>query len=184
MRTQKVNGTASHRCHNQSLFLMNGKREDGAEQCQRLRRDSRRKAGFTLIELMITVAIVAILAAIAYPSYIEHVKRAHRADAKTALLNDAQFLERNFTEINCYHKTDSDSNGKCETGDTGITLPQTQSPASGTAIYTISATTLSATAYTLTATPVIGGPMDGDSCGNFTLSNLGVKGTVAECWRR
>ena len=51
--------------------------------------DDQRKGGFTLIELMITVAIVAILAAIAYPSYTEYVRRAHRADIKTALLDDA-----------------------------------------------------------------------------------------------
>lgn len=150
-----------------------------------LHRDFRRELGFTLIKLMIAVAIVAILAAIAYPSYIEHVKRARRADAKTALLNDAQFLERNFTESNCYHKSNSTPTSPCNTA---ITLPQTQSPTDGAAIYTISATTLSATAYTLTATPVVGGPMAGDVCGNLTLSHLGVKGvggsTVAECWNR
>lgn len=149
-------------------------RVGGNGQCQR-----RRESGFSLIELMITVAIVAILAAIAYPSYTAYIKRAHRADAKTALLENAQWLERNFTESNLYNKTAANAD---------VTLPQTQSPATGTAIYTISATTLSGTAYTLTATPASGGPMVGDVCGNLTLSHLGVKGvggsTVAECWNK
>jgi type IV pilus assembly protein PilE len=168
-----VNPLSRHRHQNQSLPVIKG--AGGSEQYQRLHRES----GFTLIELMITVAIVGILAAIALPSYLEHIKRAHRADAKTALLNDAQFLERNFTESNLYNKTAANAD---------VTLPETQSPTSGAAIYTISATTLSATAYTLTATPVTGGPMDGDTCGNFTLSHLGVKNvsgsTVANCWNK
>jgi type IV pilus assembly protein PilE len=144
--------------------------------------DQCRESGFTLIELMIVVAIVAILAAIAYPSYTQYIKRAHRADAKTALLSDAQFLERNFTESNLYDKTDSDNDGEY---DDDITLPYTQSPSSGTAIYNIGIT-VDASTYTLTATPVIGGPMSGDSCGALTLTHLGVKGvggsTVEACW--
>lgn len=152
---------------------------------KRWRGDHQRKSGFTLIELMITVAIVAILAAIAYPSYIQYVRRAHRADAKTALLGNAQFLERNFTEFNCYHQYDSDSNGSC---DTNVTLPYPQSPSNGAAIYNIAldAAPNPDTSYTLTATPVSGGPMDGDVCGALTLNHLGVKGvggsTVSECW--
>lgn len=138
-------------------------------------------AGFTLIELMIAVAIVGILAAIAYPSYTEFVLRSNRADAKTALLENAQFLERNFTEANVY---DEDSDGNA------VTLPITAAPRTGTALYGISATTLDDTTFTLTAAPVTGGRMDGDACGSFTLNHLGIKGVTGgtlssdTCWSR
>ena len=54
--------------------------------------------GFTLIELMIVVAIVGILSAIAYPSYAEYVRRGHRADARAGLLQAQQWLERASTD--------------------------------------------------------------------------------------
>ena len=53
--------------------------------------------GFTLIELMIVVAVVSILSAIAYPSYAEYVRRGHRSDAKAGLLQAQQWLERAAT---------------------------------------------------------------------------------------
>lgn len=58
--------------------------------------------GFTLIELMIAVAVVAILAAIAYPSYIDHVRKARRADAKAALTEAAQKLEAYYARSASY----------------------------------------------------------------------------------
>ncbi|MBK1723733.1 type IV pilin protein [Thiocystis violacea] len=146
--------------------------------------NTRGRGGFTLIEVMITVAIVAILAAIAYPSYTEYVLRSNRADAKAALLEDAQFLERNYTET-------SPPTYATDTAGNAVTLPITQSPRSGTALYTLSATTLTATTFTLTAAPVAGGRMAGDKCASFTLNNFGQKAlsgtptaTVQDCWAR
>ena len=146
--------------------------------------------GFTLIELMVTVAIIGILAAIAYPSYTQYVQRANRAEARSMLLENAQFLERNFTTANLYNAT---------SGGTAIvdaSLPRTQSPATGTARYTM-AVTFSTVApctlgqcFRLLATPT--GTMTGDACGIYTLDNTGVQGAagattgsvVAGCWGR
>jgi len=58
--------------------------------------------GFTLIELMIVVAVVGILSAIAYPSYTEYVRRGHRADARAGLLQVQQWLERAATATGTY----------------------------------------------------------------------------------
>ena len=61
--------------------------------------------GFTLIELMIVVAVVGILTAVAYPSYAEYVRRGHRADAKAGLLQAQQWMERAATATGEYPTT-------------------------------------------------------------------------------
>jgi type IV pilus assembly protein PilE len=129
-----------------------------------------RYSGFTLIELIIAVAVVGILAAIAYPSYQEQVRQTRRAEVASVLLENAQLLERHFTRVGAY--------------DTGVAPLATQSPTSGNAIYTI-ATVRGPNTYTLTATAVPGGLMAGDTCAIYTFNQVGQRTPAdASCWRR
>jgi type IV pilus assembly protein PilE len=154
---------------------------------------SMRQHGFTLIELMITVAIVGILAAIALPSYTQYIAKARRADARTQLLQASQFMQR-FYAANDRFDQDRASNT------VAIPAGLTVSPSDGTALYQMdtsitsasSATfTVTATAYTLTMAPISGRTMAADACGMFTLTSNGVRGitgatatlTRDACWK-
>lgn len=126
--------------------------------------------GFTLIELMIAVAIVGILAALAYPSYQDSVRKTHRAEAQGDLMELASFMERYFTENNSY--TD---------GGVGPALPFTQSPRTGTQFYILEFSARNATTYTLRARPQ--GNQTADTCGAMTLTNTGATAAAtAGCW--
>lgn len=133
--------------------------------------------GFTLIELMVVVAIVGILAAIALPSYTEYIKRGDRASARVALLEAQQFMER-FYAANSRYTTD-------DAGTTSPALPaRLQAVPDGSPKYDLMVSAATLNSYTLTATP-----RGSDKCGNLTLTNTGVKGrsttepTVQECWK-
>lgn len=124
----------------------------------------RRQQGFTLIEVMIVVAIVGILSAIAYPSYTEYIRRGHRADARAGLLQAQQYLERASTATGVYPTT----------------LPTALTWSGDTTkrydIAFLAGNTNAA--YTLTATPK--GSQTGDRCGTYTLSNTGVRGAAGK----
>jgi type IV pilus assembly protein PilE len=126
----------------------------------------RNLAGFTLIEVMITVAIVGILAAVALPSYNEYIRRARRAEARAEILRADGWLERYFTENNRY------TNDAGNTANTVFSTKFGNVPASGSANYTITLTSLTATSYTITAT--LAGSMVGDACGNYVKTNTGA----------
>lgn len=140
-----------------------------------------RLRGFTLIEVMITVAIIGILAAIAYPSYIEQVRKSRRADAKAALVTAAQTMERFYTENNSYAAaTAGDAVGSTITDHAPTDRPHADRT------YDIALNPApTATGFTITATRT--GSQAGDTiCGDYALTNTGVKsvtvGSVANCW--
>jgi type IV pilus assembly protein PilE len=134
--------------------------------------------GFTLIEILITVAIVGILAAIALPSYSAQVQKSRRADAKAALLTAAVQLQRYYTERNTF------ATATLGAPPTGV-YPATSEK--GYYALSLPAAALTATSYTLRAAPV--GPQADDPCGTFTYTDQGTKGTSGgtlswqECWK-
>ncbi|MBU6421125.1 MAG: prepilin-type N-terminal cleavage/methylation domain-containing protein [Gammaproteobacteria bacterium] len=115
--------------------------------------------GFSLIELMVVVAIIAIIAAIAYPSYERSVLKSHRSDAENLLTQDAQILERCYTQYFSY------KNGTCSPPLATYTQYR---------YYTAVTTVLAASTYVLTATAV-GNQTKDTQCASFTIDNTGKK---------
>ncbi|KJZ00977.1 hypothetical protein TW76_01330 [Pseudoalteromonas ruthenica] len=132
--------------------------------------------GFTLIEVMIVVAIVGILVAVAYPSYAEHVRKAARAEAMSAVLETANRLEQFYVDNRVYT---SDLTG------VGVnTLTESD-------YYSISiALQDSAQAFIVTAEPYSGPALKDSDCGGFTVTDTGRRGVtvssvssrIDECW--
>lgn len=136
----------------------------------------RRVLGFTLIELMIVVAIVGILAAIAYPAYQDYMRKARRADGRAALMTLMQNQEKLRAICSSYAGTLASANN-C----TGPTVQGSASSSDG--YYTISVTGAGATSYTLNATAT-GIQASDSTCTPLTITN--TAGTItkgpAGCW--
>jgi type IV pilus assembly protein PilE len=144
----------------------------------------RNSLGFTLIELMVVVAILGILLTIATPAYNEYVKKARRSDAKSALMSASQAMERFYTENASYNGAALGSGAtdiaKTSSVDGYYTIAFDSTPTAATACAATVTTNASASAYRLCATPT--GSQSGDSCTVMSLSQTGAKLPATGCW--
>ncbi|HTR01530.1 MAG TPA: type IV pilin protein [Candidatus Acidoferrum sp.] len=122
--------------------------------------------GFTMIELLITMAIVGLLAAIAIPTYRQSVLKSNRADAKITLTRLATLEEKYYFRENNYTANFTD----IISGLTGTVTTTT----SDKGYYSIALTTTGTTAWTMVATATGNQLLDTD-CKTFTLTNTGSK---------
>lgn len=135
---------------------------------------NKQQNGFTLVELMITVAIIGILTSVGYPSYQKHVQKAKRTEAQAALVSFATAMEQ--------WRVENNNSYVIPTGNS-IFADQVPTDGSGTKTYSLSITS-DAMSYTLKATPV----QTDEECGDLTLKNTGEKGAkgvspdTAGCW--
>jgi type IV pilus assembly protein PilE len=136
----------------------------------------RGQIGFTLVELMVTVAIISIIAAVAYPNYTKYVVRGNRQAAQTEMIQMANLQEKIFLNSNAYAGSITTAYNGTSLGGLGVT---TGLSADGLYTYSISPTT-PGQSYTITATPVTGKAQASD--GTLTLSSSGVKTWGSATW--
>lgn len=148
--------------------------------------------GFTLIELMMTVAVVAILATIAVPSYQANLVKTRRAEAQGSLMELMSYMERFYTQYGSYQCTAVVS-GLCASAGASPSLPFTQAPKDSSGkMYNLALQTNTGSAYSLRATPITGtaqasdGIMELDSQGTrrWDKNNDGSFASSESTWTR
>lgn len=133
--------------------------------------NSMKSKGFTLIELMIVVAIIGIIASIAYPSYRNHIASARRTDGQAALMDLASRMERFYSEQQSY------LNATVGSGNTATDVISSKTSPQGW--YNLSISAQTASSYTLQAIPQSSQATADTLCQTLTLNNLGAKGMIA-----
>ena len=145
---------------------------------------SSNQRGFTLMELMITVAIIGILAAIAFPSYTNYIVRSHRTVAKSALVEMTARQEAYLADRKSYAASLNLLGYPAAT--TYVDTSKEFSSTVGSSIYTMAVSASTATTYTITATPR-GSQTRDTACGTLSINQLGTKAatgaTGAACWK-
>lgn len=136
-----------------------------------------RRAGFTLIELMIVVAIVAIIAAVALPSYTEHLRKARRGDVQSFMAEVVARQQHYLIDRRAYATSITAATSD---GGLGMTVP-----ANVSAYYTVTVDADNAVRppiFTVTAART--GSQLSDPCGNLSITNTGARSRTGtgSCW--
>jgi type IV pilus assembly protein PilE len=125
--------------------------------------------GFTLIEMMVVVALIAIMAAIALPSYREYIKKSRRAEAQSYLMNIALRQQQFLVDTRSYSALSPDN------------IASQPSNVSGAYTVTMNVVAGPPPTFTVTATPKT--DQASEKCGTLTIDQTGTKtANLASCW--
>jgi type IV pilus assembly protein PilE len=142
---------------------------------------ARRTAGFTLIELMIAVAVVAILAAVAYPSYVDYIRRSHRADAQS-FLQEVAARQQQFLLDRRAFASNADVEALPTNADPGLGLTIPPNVKARYDIVNAPDNLANPPVFVATATPK--GSQAADPCGALSINQAGTKTKTGtgNCW--